>query len=244
MTVSATVKPRMYLHFLDLDPLATGKPEQLQIGHCYMPGLAEPKGKYQPPGLPSSGRGDANLESEIVRPLRVRNVSDRKLYLTCTPNLKKQCFVYAEIPLDGTSSDPTATAAANNQGRGLLGESERGCRGVSDSGVNVSGAGNDRSAVTAAAMPRPQVADLLLLPQSETTLYIGLRPVLPNEAYTSGYVCVYGVSLSSVVLNYFSHRAKAVPVAFAVVSNLTLLMMWHFSAFVTWDHPNCILRIL
>ncbi|CAN0505173.1 unnamed protein product, partial [Scytosiphon promiscuus] len=91
VTVSATVKPRMYLHFPDLDPNATGKPQMLEIGHCYMPGLL----------ANLSGRGgNAGLGSEIVRSLRVRNVSDRKLYLTCTPNLKKQCFVYAEIPSD------------------------------------------------------------------------------------------------------------------------------------------------
>lgn len=166
MTVSATVKPRMYLHFPDLDPKATGKLEKLQIGFCYMPGL-EPIGAqhHQRQRGVVTGRGGAaphDPESEIVRPLRVRNVSDRKLYLTCTPNLRKQCFVYTEIP------PQEADACAGEDGR------EVACEG--------SGGGERATA----APRRTQVADLPLLPQSETTLYIGLRPVLPPEAYTSG----------------------------------------------------------
>lgn len=157
VTVSATVKPIMYLHFPDLDRSKTGKPEKLQIGYCYMPGLSGAEGQ-QPLGL--AGRGDAGPESEIVRPLRVRNVSDRKLYLTCTPNLRKQCFVYAEVP-----------SAGGGGGSPALGEAEGGA-----------GSGID----SAPAAPRPPAVDLPLLPQSETALYIGLRPVLPSEAYTSG----------------------------------------------------------
>lgn len=166
MTVSATVKPRMYLHFPDLDPSATGKPEKLQIGFCYMPGLSETNGaqdQQQQRGVVTR-RGSARLsdpESEIVRPLRVRNVSDRKLYLTCTPNLRKQCFVYSEI-------SPESHISSGQDGQGAPSEDD--------------GSG-DRST---AAPNRTQVADLPLLPQSETTLYIGLRPVLPPEAYTSG----------------------------------------------------------
>lgn len=174
--MSTTVKPRMYLHFPDLDPDATGKPGKLQIGFCYMPGLASSSSningsannnqqQQQQQGTTLAGRGKAATtycESEIVRPLRVRNVSDRKLYLTCTPNLRKQCFVYAAVPSDSLEE---AAAAAARDGEG-------------------SGVGGDRSA---AGVPnRPQVADLPLLPQSETTLYIGLRPVLPPEAYTAG----------------------------------------------------------
>lgn len=181
--MSVTVKPRMYLHFPDLDPSATGKPEKLQIGYCYMPGLgsthtgAQTQAQQQQQGGPLSGRGNAvtaaDRESEIVRPLRVRNVSDRKLYLTCTPNLRKQCFVYAESPSSDNGytrmpSTVAAAAAANAVGGGEEGAG-----------------GSDWSAVVP---NRPQVADLPLLPQSETTLYIGLRPVLPPEAYTSGYV--------------------------------------------------------
>lgn len=171
MTVSATVKPRMYLHFPDLDPDATGKPQKLQIGFCYMPGLASSSSssngaaKNQQQGtLAGRGKAATYCESEIVRPLRVRNVSDRKLYLTCTPNLKKQCFVYAAVPSDS----PTASASAGT---------------VAGGGEDGGGAGGDWSA---GVPSRPQVADLPLLPQSETTLYIGLRPVLPPEAYTAG----------------------------------------------------------
>lgn len=177
VTVSATVKPRMYLHFPDLDPDATGKPRKLQIGFCYMPGLASSSSSngaaaHQQPqqqqqhGATLAGRGKAATycHSEIVRPLRVRNVSDRKLYLTCTPNLRKQCFVYAAVPSDSL----TSSAAGGGGGGG---------------GEEGSGGGGDWSA----GVPnRPQLADLPLLPQSETTLYIGLRPVLPPEAYTAG----------------------------------------------------------
>ncbi|CAM9221770.1 unnamed protein product [Scytosiphon promiscuus] len=145
----------MYLHFPDLDANATGKPEKLQIGFCYMPGLAPPMGAkdHRRQRGVVTARGSAapiDPESEIVRPLRVRNVSDRKLYLTCTPNLRKQCFVYSEIL-------PESHVSAGEDGH------------------------------EAPAVPnRTQVADMPLLPQSETTLYIGLRPVLPPEAYTSG----------------------------------------------------------
>ena len=164
MTVSATVKPRMYLHFPDLDPDATGKPRKLQIGFCYMPGLAssssngaaedqhQQQEQQQETTLAGRGKAATYCESEIVRPLRVRNVSDRKLFLTCTPNLRKQCFVYAAVP----SESLTSSAGAG---------------------------GGDWSA---GVPSRPQVADLPLLPQSETMLYIGLRPVLPPEAYTAG----------------------------------------------------------
>lgn len=186
----------MYLHFPDLDPSATGKPEKLQIGYCYMPGLASTRPgaqnqaqQQQTQGGPLSGRGNtvtaADREAEIVRPLRVRNVSDRKLYLTCTPNLRKQCFVYAESPSSDSSdnrvsstSSPSAAAAAAAAAN-VVGGEEGGVAGVTGGG----GGGSDWSA----GVPnRPQVADLPLLPQSETTLYIGLRPVLPLEAYTSG----------------------------------------------------------
>lgn len=183
VTVSATVKPRMYLHFPDLDPNATGKPQMLEIGHCYMPGLVSAQKQQQQQQLANlSGRGgNAGLGSEIVRSLRVRNVSDRKLYLTCTPNLKKQCFVYAEIPPDRSA----AAAAALRYDSKALGEDKGTGQDVGWDGADVDGAGvGDWSA----SAPRPQVADLPLLPQSDITLYIGLRPVLPTEAYTSGLV--------------------------------------------------------
>lgn len=181
----------MYLHFPDLDPSATGKPEKLQIGYCYMPGLAsthpgaQNHSQQQQQGGPISGRGNAvaaaDREAEIVRPLRVRNVSDRKLYLTCTPNLRKQCFVYAESPSADSgennsriSSSSSAAIAAATAAASIVGGEDAGGAG---------GGGSDWSAVVP---NRPQVAGLPLLPQSETTLYIGLRPVLPPEAYTSG----------------------------------------------------------
>lgn len=189
VTVSATVKPRMYLHFPDLDPAATGKPHMLEIGHCYMPGLISAQKQQQLAHL--SGRGNGGLQSEIVRPLRVRNVSDRKLYLTCTPNLKKQCFVYAEVPLD-------RSAAALGDDSKAQGEGKDSRRDGGWDGGDVDGAGGDWSA----SVPRPPVADLLLLPQSETTLYIGLRPVLPAEAYTSGLV-TFPCGLFPVVLVFF-----------------------------------------
>lgn len=171
----------MYLHFPDLDPGRTGKLQELHIGFCYMPGLT-PAGDGDGDGI-GDGDGDGDSdggrhrgeaaapESEIVRPLRVRNVSDRKLYLTCTPNLRKQCLVYAaDVPSMAEPGGDESSMVA-------LGEEAVGGGG----GGTIAAA-----AAAAAAMPRPQVADLLLLPQSETTLYIGLRPVLPNEAYTSG----------------------------------------------------------
>lgn len=199
MTVSATVKPRMYLHFPDLDPNAKGKPEKLQIGLCYMPGLVSTGGgtaaaaaaHSQPQLGVLSGVGkntaaaEADRESEIVRPLRVRNVSDRALYLTCTPNLRKQCFVYSEIPSAETSSSSSSLLSesqAPTEGSGPVAPpgGEDG-RGVPSGGGG--GGGND----WLSAVPnRPQVADLPLLPQSETTLYVGLRPVLPLQAYTAG----------------------------------------------------------
>lgn len=154
--MSVTVKPRMYLHFPDLDPGATFKPEKLQIGYCYMP-----------PRRPEHAAADISTpETDIVRPLRVRNVTDRKLFLSCIPNLRKQCFVYADVPLPAEAGDSTSTPTM----------------------------GDDRgpAAVAAAVTHRPPVADLPLLPQSETTLYIGLRPVLPNEAYITGYVFLPG----------------------------------------------------
>ena len=123
------------------------------------------------------------MGSEIVRPLHVRNVSDRKLYLTCTPNLKKQCFVYAEIPSDQSA----AAAVALRDDSKAPGEEEGAGQdtGWDGAGADVDGAGGGDWSASA---PRPQVADLPLLPQSEITLYIGLRPVLPTEAYTSGLV--------------------------------------------------------
>ena len=181
--VSATVKPRMYLHFPDLDPNATGKPQMLEIGHCYMPGLVSAQTQQQLANLSGRG-GNAGLGSEIVRPLHVRNVSDRKLYLTCTPNLKKQCFVYAEIPSDRSSAAAAAAAAALRDHSKALGEDKGAGQDVGWDGADVDGAGGDWSA----SAPRPHVADLPLLPQSEITLFIGLRPVLPTEAYTTGLV--------------------------------------------------------
>lgn len=166
----------MYLHFPDLDPDATGKPQKLHIGNCYMPATdGDGNGNGNGHG---HRRGDAAAaaapESEIVRPLRVRNVSDRKLYLTCTPNLRKQCFVYYAADA-GVPSAMTEPPGGDGGSSSLVALGE-------DGGGGVSGA----VAVAAAAAARPPVADLLLLPQSETTLYIGLRPVLPKEAYTSG----------------------------------------------------------
>lgn len=140
----------MYLHFPDLDPGATFKPEKLQIGYCYMP-----------PRRPEHAVGDTSTpKTDIVRPLRVRNVTDRMLFLSCIPNLKKQCFVYA---------DALAPAEANES-------------------MSTPTIGDDLGpvAVAAAVAHRSPVVDLPLLPQSETTLYIGLRPVLPNEAYITG----------------------------------------------------------
>lgn len=167
VTVSATVKPHMYLHFPDLDPDATGKPGKLQIGYCYMPGRPVSGRQETSPKNLIVG-GNAFPESEIVRPLRVRNVSDRKLYLTCTPNLRKQCFVYAEVS-PNSSHD---------------GHRTEGCsRCESGDGATV---GSDLAAVAEAVVHRPSVTDFPLLEQSEMTLYIGLRPVLPPEAYTSG----------------------------------------------------------
>lgn len=160
VTVSATVKPHMYLHFPDLDPDATGKPGKLQIGYCYMPGPSDSGRQETSPKNLIVG-GNAFPESEIVRPLRVRNVSDRKLYLTCTPNLRKQCFVYAEVSMN-SSHDGHHTEGCSRSESGNL------------------------AAVAEAVVPRPSVTDFPLLEQSEMTLYIGLRPVLPPEAYTSG----------------------------------------------------------
>lgn len=155
VTVSVTVKPRMYLHFPDLDPDATFKPEKLQIGYCYMPGRS-----------PGGAMDDVDApETEIVRPLRVRNISDRKLFLSCIPNLRKQCFVYADIPPQPTS-EPVSMPST-------LGDDQW--------GMAVAAA-----AVASTMIHRPAVADLPLLPQSETTLYIGLRPVLPKEAFITG----------------------------------------------------------
>lgn len=153
----------------------------LEIGHCYMPGLVSAQKQQHLAHL--SSRGNGGLKSDIVRPLRVRNVSDRKLYLTCTPNLKKQCFVYAEIPSDRSSERLAATAALQDDSKAPGDGKGSGQDGGWDGG-GVDGAGGDWSA----SVPRPPVADLPLLPQSETTLYIGLRPVLPTEAYTSGLV--------------------------------------------------------
>lgn len=167
----------MYLHFPDLDPKFTGRLEKLQIGHCYMPGLDVGAGRLQrSPSSLSGGKG-SYPGSEIVRALRVRNVSDRKIYLTCTPNLKKQCFVYAEIPAEQT----TISILRENESTLLA---EDGADGNdADRGESM---GRTWATAPARAISRPQVVDLPLLPQSETTLYIGLRPVLPNEAYTSG----------------------------------------------------------
>lgn len=144
MTVSVTVKPRMYLYFPDLDPDMTFKPAELQIGHCYMPPRFEAENGSVKNDVSAA---TAAPETDIVRRLRVRNVTDHKLFLSCIPNLRKQCFVYADIPT------PTSSAAA---------------------------------AAAGTTTHRPLVADLPLLPQSETTLYIGLRPVLPSEAYVTG----------------------------------------------------------
>lgn len=182
----------MYLHFPDLDPSARGKPEKLQIGYCYMPGLASTHTGAQSPrpnqqqqqGASLSSRGNgvtaADRESEIVRPLRVRNVSDRKLYLTCTPNLRKQCFVYAESPSSSGNDDDNRIpyySSSSFPATAYVVGGEEGAGG---------GGGGGGSGWSAVVPNRPQVADLPLLPQSETTLYIGLRPVLPLEALTSG----------------------------------------------------------
>ncbi|CAM9335673.1 unnamed protein product [Ectocarpus sp. 13 AM-2016] len=67
VTVSATVKPRMYLHFPDLDPNAKGKPEKLQIGFCYMPGLVSTGGG----GRPRVGDRPAPSSAQRERPRAV-----------------------------------------------------------------------------------------------------------------------------------------------------------------------------
>ncbi|KAG5179043.1 hypothetical protein JKP88DRAFT_350052 [Tribonema minus] len=85
VTVTATVKPAMYLHFPDLDPAALGKLQEIQIGNCYLPPV-------EPTRAPED-RGP--LVEEALRPLSVRNVSSQHLYLTAIPNLRKQCFIYS-----------------------------------------------------------------------------------------------------------------------------------------------------
>lgn len=202
VTISATVKPRMYLHFPDLDQEAKGKPDKLQIGYCYMPNReaettqALPRTLHGTVGAAGAAvrekrqslevvRASDSSEFEIVRPLRVRNVSDRKLYLTCSRNLKKQCFVYAEVPtpqLPGDISSPI-----HEDDRGVPTPSPCSVDGEISTGLGrpLSVAGLSAGA-SGLVTPRSQVADLLLLPQSETTLFIGLRPVLPSEAYITG----------------------------------------------------------
>lgn len=201
----------MYLHFPDLDPEATGKPEQLQIGYCYMPSRDLEGAQAHSPArnegggaaASASGRGEGRPsleggrpvdppEAEIVRPLRVRNVTDRKLYLTCIPNLRRQCFVCAEPPspsgdrcrsnLANHVREQAQRSAPESVGRVLTADGE--CTGGGGSAWPPAGAA--AGAGTGMAAARPPVVDLLLLPQSTTTLYIGLRPVLPAEAYVNG----------------------------------------------------------
>lgn len=215
VTVFATVKPRMYIHFPDLDPEGTGKPEELQIGYCYMPGREVDAGpgvghvrtdaggaaagmvREGRPSLEAS-RSTGSPESEIVRPLKVRNVSDRKLYLTCIPNLRKQCFVYTEMP--STLARPSASPSSpgdDDHRRDPAQSSDDSCRGsigVLSTAVGSITTGSGRSSpgkalagAAGATAARSPVKDLLLLPQSMATLYVGLRPVLPGEAYITGY---------------------------------------------------------
>ncbi|CAM9585994.1 unnamed protein product, partial [Choristocarpus tenellus] len=198
VTIFATVKPLMYIHFPDLDPDKKGKLQKLQFGYCYMPDHVDQiqlqsrgrdKGKGWGQGLLLGSSRGWGEEPEVVRPLRVRNVSSENLYLTCIPNLRKQCFVFAlaneeQSPAESMPSAKVAAIAAGESGAqasavsGVVGSGKLNSVGSLLTGVPVM--------AQVARQQRRQAVDLPLNPGEEMTLFIGLRPHVPNEAYVTG----------------------------------------------------------
>lgn len=186
------VKPRIYLHFPALDPGATGKLQELQLGYCYMPRAMEQEPQQQSTAIhnESMQKNDGHVVSNVIRPLLIRNISDQELFLTCVPNLKKQCFVFAEscpaLPRPSSLRDvgkgmqavSVLASEAGSHARTQLPNSAGFATHVEELGSS--------GPAGATSMSQQQVEDFPLAPQSEMMLHIGLRPVLPSEAYSTG----------------------------------------------------------
>eukprot|EP01084_Bolivina_argentea_P122551 217161_1 len=82
--VRFTVKPLLYLVFPDHPIDEEGRIKQIDVGNCYVPRFVD----------------DGHDIHPILRPLRVRNISDRQFFLTIVSNLRKQCYVYSSSSAD------------------------------------------------------------------------------------------------------------------------------------------------
>ncbi len=77
--ITFTVKPIVYLVFPDCPNDEDDRTKQMDVGNCYVSRFIDDGHDIQP----------------ILRPLRVRNISDRQIFLTVVSNLRKQCYVYS-----------------------------------------------------------------------------------------------------------------------------------------------------
>ncbi len=82
--VTFTVKPLLYLVFPDHPIDKKGRIKQIDVGNCYVPRFVDDGCDIHP----------------ILRPLHVRNISDRQFFLTIVSNLRKQCYVYSSSSAD------------------------------------------------------------------------------------------------------------------------------------------------
>ncbi len=82
--VRFTVKPLSYLVFPDHPIDEEGRIKQIDFGNCYVPRFVDDGRDIRP----------------ILRPLHIRNISDRQFFLTIVSNLRKQCYVYSSSSAD------------------------------------------------------------------------------------------------------------------------------------------------